>query len=159
MMLFWENIKLIVSDFDGVMTDNRVWIDETGKEMVCVSRADGQAVHMLRTMGITLLILSTEVNGVVEKRAEKLNVECIQCVTDKASCLKKYCDKKNISLGNVAYIGNDINDLEALKIAGIKIVPNDAYDEVKKISDFVTDTKGGYGVIREIAGIIKNSRV
>ena len=91
-MSFWENIKIIVSDFDGVMTDNRVWVDDTGKETVCVSRADGQAVHMLKAMGIPLLILSTEVNGVVGKRAEKLNIEYLQSVTDKASCLKKYCD-------------------------------------------------------------------
>lgn len=157
-MSFWENIKIIVSDFDGVMTDNRVWVDDTGKETVCVSRADGQAVHMLKAMGIPLLILSTEVNGVVGKRAEKLNIECLQSVTDKANCLKKYCDEKNIPLDKVAYVGNDMNDLGAMKLAGIKIVPKDAYDEVKGIADIITETKGGYGVIREIAGMIKQNR-
>lgn len=154
----WNNIKLIISDFDGVMTDNRVMIDEMGQETVYVSRADGQAIHMLKDMGINLVIMSTEVNGVVGKRAEKLNVECIQSIKDKKSCLKKYCEERNISLDNVAYVGNDINDLGAMELACVKIVPNDAYEEVKQIADYVTDAKGGYGVIREIAGIIRQSR-
>ena len=151
----WNDIKLIISDFDGVMTDNRVLIDEDGKEFVYVSRADGQAVHILRSIGIDLVIMSTEANKVVGKRAEKLKVECIQNISNKAECLKKYCEQKEISLHNVAYIGNDINDFEAMLLAGVKIVPCDAYDEVKNIADYVTETKGGYGVIREIAGLIK----
>jgi YrbI family 3-deoxy-D-manno-octulosonate 8-phosphate phosphatase len=152
----WNNIQLMVSDFDGVMTDNRVLVDENGKESVFVSRADGQAIHILRDMGIDLVIMSTEINGVVAKRAEKLKVECIQCLSDKAQQLKKYSDDRNISLENIAYIGNDINDYNAMKLAGIKIVPNDAYEVVKDIADYVTEAKGGYGVIREIAEIIKN---
>ena len=158
MCLMWNSIKLIISDFDGVMTDNRVFVDETGKETVCVSRADGQAIHMLRSMDIELVIISTEINGVVEKRAEKLKIECIQNVSNKAECLKGYCKERNIPLQNVAYIGNDINDFEAMRLAGIKIVPCDAYEEVKNIADYVTKAKGGYGVIREIAGVINKSK-
>jgi YrbI family 3-deoxy-D-manno-octulosonate 8-phosphate phosphatase len=153
----WKNVKLIVSDFDGVMTDNRVIVDENGKESVFVSRADGQAVHILKDMGMELVILSTETNGVVAKRAEKLKVECIHGVSDKAERLKEYSVERNIPLEHIAYIGNDINDYEALKLAGIKIVPNDAYDVVKDIADYITETKGGYGVIREIAEIIKKT--
>lgn len=155
----WNGIKVIVSDFDGVMTDNRVWIDESGKETVCVNRADGQAVHMLREMGINLVIMSTEKNGVVSKRAEKLKIECIQSISDKAECLKKYCADKRIFFQNVAYIGNDINDFEALKLAGIKVVPSDAYEEVKAIADYVTEAVGGRGVIREVAGILKEIKM
>lgn len=151
----WNEIRVIISDFDGVMTDNRVWIDETGKETVCVNRADGLAVHILRDMGINLVIMSTERNGVVSKRAEKLKIECIQSISDKAECLKKYCADKNISLQNVAYIGNDINDFGALKLAGIKIVPSDAYEEVKDVADCVTKAMGGQGVIREVADTLK----
>ena len=158
MNIKWQNIKLIVSDFDGVMTDNRVWIDEDGKESVCVSRADGQAIHILKSIGIDLIIMSTEVNEVVKKRAEKLKVECVQSVINKKECLKQYCNEKNISLKAVAYIGNDINDFEAMQIAGLKIVPQDYYDEVKNIADFVTEAEGGHGVIREIAGILKMER-
>lgn len=154
----WNRIKLIASDFDGVMTDNRVLVDETGKESVYVSRADGQAVHVLRSMGIELVIISTETNGVVAQRAKKIDVECIQGVSDKAESLRKYCGEKNIPLQNIAYIGNDINDYEAMQLAGVKIVPQDAYKAVKVIADYVTETRGGYGVIREIAGIIKENR-
>ncbi len=157
MNLNWNNIRLIVSDFDGVMTDNRVLVDDTGREAVYVSRADGQAVHMLRSMGIDLVIISTETNGVVGRRAEKLKVKCIQSVSDKAECLKQYCRERNVSLQHVAYIGNDINDLEAMRLAGIKIIPGDAYEEVKDIADYVTETKGGYGVVREVAEVIKKA--
>lgn len=151
----WEDIKIVFSDFDGVMTDNRVLIDETGREAVYVSRADGQAIHMLHSMEIDMVIISTETNGVVGRRAEKLKVKCIQSVSDKAECLRQYCREKNVSLQHVAYIGNDINDLEAMRIAGIKIVPGDAYEEVKDIADYVTEKKGGYGVVREVAEVIK----
>lgn len=154
----WENIKLIISDFDGVMTDNRVLIDENGKESVYVSRADGQGINILRSMEIELVIISTEINSVVEKRAEKLKVECIHGVKDKAACMKTYCQGKDIPLENVAYIGNDVNDYDAMLLAGIKIVPQDAYEDVKSIADYVTKAKGGYGVIREIAGIIKRNK-
>lgn len=154
----WEKIKLIISDFDGVMTDNRVLVDEDGKESVFVSRADGQAVHILRSLGIQLVILSSETNGVVSMRARKLGVECIQSISDKAQCLKDYCKNRNIMLRNVAYIGNDINDYEAMKLAGFKIVPQDAYKEVKQIANYITKVNGGYGVIREIASVIQEYR-
>lgn len=156
MCLILNSIKLIASDFDGVMTDNRVLVDEMGKESVYVSRADGQGINILRSLGIRLVIISTEKNNIVEKRAEKLKVECIHGVTDKAECLKIYCAERNISLKNVAYIGNDINDYDAMLLAEIKITPCDAYDEVKCIADYVTTAKGGYGVVREVAEMIKN---
>lgn len=154
----YKDIKLIVSDFDGVMTDNRVLIDETGKESVYVSRADGQAIHILRSLGVDLVIISTETNDVVTKRAKKLKVECIQSISNKAECLKKYCERINIPLQNIAYIGNDINDYEAMQLAGIKIAPCDAYSKIKGIADYITETKGGYGVIREVAGLLQNNK-
>lgn len=156
MDLWSEDIRLIVSDFDGVMTDNRVLLSEDGKESVYVSRADGQGVHMLRELGIDLIILSTETNRIVKMRADKLKVDCIQGVSDKARCLTDYCRKRGIPLKNVAYIGNDRNDYEAMKLAGTRIVPQDAYEEVKNISDYVTRASGGYGVIREVAGKIRH---
>ena len=154
-MLMLKSIQLIASDFDGVMTDNRVLVDDTGKESVFVNRADGQAVHILRAMGIDLVVISSEKNGVVKKRAEKMGIECIYGVADKAECLKQYCHENKITLQNVAYVGNDVNDYEAMQIAGVKIAPQDAYHEVKVIADYTTIAKGGEGVIREIAGLIK----
>ena len=102
--------------------------------------------------------MSTETNGVVGKRAEKLKVACIQSVQDKAECLKQYCHDRGIRLENVAYIGNDVNDYSAMCLAGIKVVPNDAYNVVKDIADVVTMANGGYGVIRELVEIIKQER-
>lgn len=147
----WKNIQLIVSDFDGVMTDNRVLVDENGKESVYVSRADGQGIKLLNDINIKVIILSTETNRVVEKRAKKLGVGYIQGVHDKAKCLSDYCNENGISINQVCYIGNDINDYEAMCISGIKIVPNDAYKKVKEIADYITKARGGYGVIREVA--------
>ncbi len=154
----WSSIELIISDFDGVMTDNRVLVDEAGKESVFVSRADGQAVHLLRSMGIDVVIISSETNGVVGRRADKLKVKCIQSVSDKKECVKKYSEENGILFKKIAYVGNDINDYAAMQLCGIKIVPNDAYEEVKHIADYITQAKGGYGVIREIADVVKRNR-
>ncbi len=148
------NPKIIVSDFDGVMTDNQVWINENGEETVMVSRADGMGIEMLRSCGIEVIIMSTETNAVVSARAKKLKIPVLQAVKDKGITLKKYCDERNINLSDVMYVGNDINDLPALKIAGYKVVPNDAYKQVKDIADVVLRTNGGQGVLREIAEII-----
>ena len=126
----WSSIELIISDFDGVMTDHRVLVDEAGKESVFVSRADGQAVHLIRSMGIDVVIISLETNGVVGRRADKLKVKCIQSVSDKKECVKKYSEEYGILFKKIAYVGNDINDYAAMQLCGIKIVPNDAYVEV-----------------------------
>lgn len=146
-----HQIEMLVFDFDGVMTDNRVLIDECGKESVFVSRADGMGINMLKEAGFECMILSTEKNPVVGKRAEKLKMNVIQGVEDKKEVLKNYAEGRGIDLKNILYVGNDINDLGALRIAGISAVPADAYDIVKNEADIVLETKGGYGVVRELA--------
>lgn len=153
-----DEICLIVFDFDGVMTDNRVLVDENGKESVWVNRSDGIGVQMIRQMGIRMVIISTETNCVVRMRAEKLKLEVIQAVENKAEALMNYCNTKAIKLDNVMYVGNDINDLPAIKLAGVKAVPNDAYKEVKDIADIILETKGGYGVVRELATLLKKEK-
>lgn len=149
-----KKMILLISDFDGVMTDNTVYVDENGIETVRVSRADGQGVNILRSKGIEVIIVSTEKNAVVTQRANKLGIECIQSANNKKKIVQDICERKKVSLENVAYVGNDINDYEAMCIAGIKIVPQDAYAEVKEIADYITNAKGGCGVIREIAGMV-----
>lgn len=146
--------KVIISDFDGVMTDNRVIVTEDGKEAVWVSRADGMGVEMLRKEGIPVVIMSTETNPVVSARAKKLKVTVLQSLNDKEKALREYCRQRSIQLHDVMYVGNDVNDLPAMRIAGYKVVPNDAYKRVKEIADIVLKTKGGCGVIREIAELI-----
>lgn len=145
-----SDVELLVFDFDGVMTNNKAYVNEMGEEFVGVSRADGLGIGYMRKMGIKMIILSSEVNKVVTKRGEKLKIDVIQGVESKESALKLYCEKNNISLKNVAYVGNDLNDLEVMKIVGLRICPADAYIGIKEISDIVLSSKGGEGVAREI---------
>lgn len=146
-----QQIEMLVFDFDGVMTDNRVLVDECGKESVFVSRADGMGINMLKEAGFECMILSTEQNPVVGKRAEKLKINVIQGVGNKKEVLCQYVKSRGIDLKNILYVGNDVNDLEAMQTVGISVVPSDAYDIVKNEADVVLDTRGGYGVVRELA--------
>lgn len=141
---------LIVYDFDGVMTDNRVLVDQDGREAVFASRADGYGVTRIKDMGIPQIILSTEVNNVVEMRGSKLNIPVIHGVKQKEITLKKYLDDNHIDAGNVLYVGNDLNDIEAMMLVGIKCAPADAEPEILEIADWVSTKNGGYGVIREL---------
>ena len=149
-----KSIKLLVYDFDGVMTDNKVYLDQYGSEMVQVSRADGLGVSEIRKLGIQQIILSTETNPVVSARAKKLNLFCIQGVDNKAQALVDYCENHQIELSEVAYVGNDINDFEAMKLVGITLCPTDAHVSIKEISQYILKSKGGEGVSREIFDLL-----
>jgi 3-deoxy-D-manno-octulosonate 8-phosphate phosphatase (KDO 8-P phosphatase) len=149
-MLFERDIKVIIYDFDGVMTDNKVFVFSDGTEAVVCNRGDGLAVSEIKKADIHQCIISTESNQVVKKRAEKLGIPCIQGVSDKKDALLEYVKNNNIELKSVAYVGNDINDLEAMKLVAVKIAPKDAVPEVLSISDVITEAKGGNGVIYEI---------
>lgn len=145
-----KNVQLIVYDFDGVLTDNKVLFREDGYENVFVNRSDGLAIAMIKKMGIDQIILSTEANKVVKRRADKLGIPAIIGAKDKKEELLIYCDKNNISLKKVIYIGNDINDLEVMKIAGYPICPSDAFKKIKSISIIILSARGGEGVAREL---------
>lgn len=149
-----KNIHLIVYDFDGVMTNNKVILSEEGKESVVVHRGDGMAISEIKKLGIPQLILSTEKNPVTQKRAEKLDIPALTGIKDKRKALISYCKKNNADPKKVIYLGNDINDLEAMFEAGYPIAPHDAHDSVKKIAVIVTKKKGGEGVIRELYDIL-----
>ena len=126
-------------------------VDENGKETVMVNRGDGWGVNMIRALGIRQVIISTEVNPVVEKRANKLKLDVIHGVEDKRITVIKYCEQEGIDLQDVMYIGNDLNDYEAMNVVGVKGVPADAEPEVKKIADWVSRKNGGDGVVRDLA--------
>lgn len=145
-----KGVKLIIYDFDGVFTDNKVIVNEDGVESVIVNRADGLAVSIIKKMKIPQLIITTETNKVVQMRAKKLDIPLISEVDDKKSAVMQYCKKNGISPRDVAYVGNDLNDLEAMDIIGYPICPSDACEEIKKISVFILDTPGGQGVAREM---------
>ena len=149
-----KNIDLIVYDFDGVMTDNRVIIFQDGSEAIIANRADGLGVDRIRALGIPQLILSTETNPVVKARAAKLGLEIVASCADKKIALKNYCEKNGYNLQRVLYVGNDLNDLEVMKVVGFPVAPADAHPEIRKIAKLITGTKGGDGVIRELADAI-----
>ncbi len=148
--LEFKNIDLIVYDFDGVMTDNRVLVFDDGQEAVWCNRADGLAISLIKKAGIPQIILSMEENPVVEIRAHKLGIDVFYAIEDKKTVLMDYCRKSNYDLKKVVYVGNDINDLEAMKLVGYAFAPQDANIQVKNIAMIVTEKKGGDGVIKEI---------
>ena len=153
-----KNIKIIVYDFDGIMTDNKVFIDQNGNEMVQVNRADGLGIAEIKKLGIKQIIISTEKNPVVSARALKLGIPCLQGIENKSLALIDYCKNNNIDLENVAYVGNDINDKNVMEIVGIKFCPSDAHESILNISDHILNAKGGGGVIRELLDLIINQK-
>lgn len=154
-----ENIKLLVLDFDGVFTDNRVLVMEDGKEAVLCDRSDGLGLSLLREHGLEAIILSKEQNPVVSARAEKLGLEVYQSINEKLDKLKRIINKKGMGLENVIYVGNDINDLACMKNTGISIAVADAYPEVKNQADIILGHQGGRGAVREVCElIIKNKK-
>ena len=150
-----NSIKLLVYDFDGVLTDNKVYVDQHGNEMVQVSRADGLGIAEIKKLEIQQMILSTETNTVVSARAKKLDLFCLQGVNNKAQALTEYCNVHQISLSDVAYVGNDINDLDVMELVGTTFCPADAHVSIKEISQFILSSKGGEGIVREIFDKLK----
>jgi len=142
---------LIVYDFDGVMTDNHVLFFQDGTEAVFVNRADGWGVAQLRKAGFRQIILSTENNKVVSARAKKLNIEVLQGSSDKAQDLVSFCQKYEIDIKKVLYIGNDLNDLDVMHLVGFPMAPADAHSQVLRIARHVTLARGGEGVIKELS--------
>jgi len=142
--------KLVVFDFDGVFTDNRVLVDQDGKESVFCDRGDGMAIEWLKASGIRGLILSKERNPVVEARARKVGLPAAQAVDGKAEYLTNWCKAEGIDLSDVVYVGNDLNDLECFGIVGCAVAVGDAAQCVKDAADVVLTRPGGRGAIREL---------
>ena len=148
-----NTVALIVYDFDGVMTDNRVFVLQDGTEAVVANRSDGLGVEKIRSMGIPQMILSTETNP-VRARAAKIKLDVISGCQNKKETLSSYCAEKGYDLKRVLYVGNDINDLEAMKMVGFPVAPSDAYPDIIRIACMVTRAKGGEGVVRELSELI-----
>ncbi len=150
--------KALVMDFDGVLTDNSVWVDADGRESVRCNRSDGLALKMLKEAGYHLLVLSSEANPVVRQRCAKLNVECLIATENKLTSLKKWAAARGLDLGCIIYAGNDLNDLECLRSAGWAVAVADAHLLVRQAAQIVLDTAGGRGVLSELAQIMLESR-
>ena len=143
--------KILFTDFDGCLTDDRVWLNQDGEEFVAANRKDGLAVKRLKNLGIQVVITSTETNKVVLARGNKMGVEVLQGLADKAESIDQYLKQKNLSWNDVWYIGNDVNDLGAINKAKLSISPADAVKKVRKTVDIVLKTNGGRGILSEIA--------
>lgn len=147
-------IDVLVFDFDGVMTDNRVAVLEDGREAVFCNRSDGLGIGRLRALGVPMLVLSTEVNPVVAARCAKLKLECLQGIEVKEDALAKWLAARGYDPARTIYVGNDVNDLGCLRLAGYPVAVGDAYDEVKAIARLVLKRSGGHGAVRELADMI-----
>jgi N-acylneuraminate cytidylyltransferase len=143
--------KAVLFDFDGVFTNNKVYVDENGKESVCCDRSDGWGLAQLKKSGIKIAVLSTEVNPVVSARCKKLGLEYRQGLGEKKfEAFQNWCAENNVQPEDVVFVGNDANDGECLKAAGCGVVPADAYPEAKEVADLVLKRNGGEGAVREL---------
>jgi 3-deoxy-D-manno-octulosonate 8-phosphate phosphatase (KDO 8-P phosphatase) len=148
-----RGIRLIVFDFDGVFTDNAVYVFQDGTEAVRCSRSDGIGLRALERVGITPLILSAEPNPVVTARAQKLRVRCIQGVDDKLSALQSLAAEMQITMREIAYVGNDVNDAACLQAVRLPIVVRDAHEDVVPLARYQTRQNGGAGAVREVCDL------
>jgi YrbI family 3-deoxy-D-manno-octulosonate 8-phosphate phosphatase len=155
-----QQVKLLVLDFDGVVTDNRVWTDEQGHEMVAASRSDSLIMGRLKKSGVEVVIISSEINPVVAARAAKMGVEAIHGVglENKAGVLQELLETRKIDPAQVVYVGNDVNDLPCFEIVGWAVAVADALPEVLHAADFVLTRNGGHGAVRELCDLILNRR-
>lgn len=147
-------LRLVVFDFDGVMTDNRVWVAQDGSEMVACSRADGLGLERLRQANVPMLVLSKELNPVVSARCAKLQIPCEQVIADKAAFLRALLDTRGIPPQSVAYVGNDVNDLECLRMVGLPVATGDAHRDVRSAARLVLSAPGGRGAVREFCDLV-----
>jgi len=147
-------VRLVVFDFDGVFTDNRVLVDEDGREAAFCTRADGLGTAALQRLGLEILILSTEPNPIVAHRAAKLNIPCVHGVADKWAALQALLQERRLDAADVAYVGNDINDEACLRNVGLPICTADAHPSVKRLAKLITRRRGGDGAVRQICDAI-----
>jgi len=152
---YWKDVHTIVFDFDGVFTDNKVWVDQNSVESVRCDRGDGLGFDLLRAFkrannwDPNYFILSKEKNPVVSIRAEKLKIDCVQSMSDKADYLANYLDDYNLSAEGMVYLGNDLNDLAAMQISGFSVAPVDSHPLILNQADLVLPRKGGDGFVSE----------
>lgn len=151
-------LRFVAFDFDGVFTDNGVWISESGQELVRCSRRDGFGLAALRRLGIGLAVVSTEVNPVVGIRCRKLQIDCIQACADKPAALRKIVTEFGSDLQHAAFVGDDINDLSALELVGLPVIVADAHPVLRRRDYLRTTLPGGQAAVREFCDLVADIR-
>ena len=148
-------IRLVAFDFDGVFTDNMVYVFEDGSEAVRCFRGDGIGLRKLERLGIEAVIISSETNPVVSERSRKLGIRCVQGCVDKRAALEAILREMGVSMEQVAYVGNDVNDLSCLAYVGLPLVVRDAHPDVIPYARYQTVTPGGHGAVRELCDLFE----
>ncbi|MFN2304906.1 MAG: HAD hydrolase family protein, partial [Anaerolineales bacterium] len=149
-----ERVSLVVFDFDGVMTDDRVWVNQEGVESVSANRSDGMGIEKLLAAGFKSVIISTEANPVVAMRAIKLGLPYFHGIGDKTSTLSAYLEKEDISAQETVYVGNDVNDLACFPLVACAFAVANAHPEVLHKADRILNHCGGQGAVREICDML-----
>ncbi len=149
-----DQIDALVFDFDGVLTDNRVITLQDGTEAVIADRSDGLGIERLRDAGVRMLVLSKERNPVVAARCAKLRLDCLQGVDEKGPALVRWIDDQGMDARHVVFVGNDVNDLDCLRLAGCGVVVGDAHPDAVSIADVVLTRSGGRGAVRELSDLV-----
>jgi len=148
-------IKAIFFDVDGVLTDSRIIYDETGREIKNFNVKDGQIISYLKKAGIVVGAISGRESGATAKRSSELKLDfCHQAIVDKAATFQKLVAHYKFKKTEVAFIGDDINDLPVFALAGLSVCPCDTFQYIQDRVDLVTKTKGGRGVLREVADLV-----
>jgi len=150
-----EPMAALVLDFDGVFTDNKVIVFQDGREAVVCNRGDGWGLAQLKRLGVPILVLSTEENPVVQARCNKLGLSCLYGSKDKLTTLTEWLSAHQMDIAQVAYVGNDVNDLDCLRAVGCGIAVFDSHPQVRAVAKMVLSASGGQGAIREIAELIE----
>ena len=151
-------VRLVVFDFDGVFTDNRVWTNERGEESVACWRGDSLGLRRLEEVGVDFFVVTQETNEAVPARARKIRIECISGVEDKLPVLREQAGRRGVPLEEIAYVGNDVNDAECLAAVGVAVVPSDAWHEVVPLARVVLTRAGGYGCVREFCDAVWSAK-
>lgn len=152
------SVQLIAFDFDGVFTDNTVYVSQDGLEAVRCWRSDGLGLSRLRSVGVQAFVISTEINPVVLARANKLKLPCKQGVEDKAAAILETCRELSIAPAQTMFVGNDINDIPAFKSIGVPVAVADAYPEVYPHVLYRTEKPGGFGAVREVCDLVFHAK-
>lgn len=152
-----KKFDLIIYDFDGVLTNNKFFLTQDGVESVQLNRSDGLAISLIKNLGYRQIIFSSEENEVVNKRAEKLKIEVCSGIKNKKEKLESLIASNKLKFNKIIYIGNDINDLEAMKLCGFRVCPNDSHKSIKEISSHILPINGGEGVVRYFFDIFFNT--
>jgi N-acylneuraminate cytidylyltransferase len=150
----WADVRILVLDFDGVLTDGFVTVDRDGRESVRCSRRDGLGIRMLASRGIETMVISKETDPVVAARCGKLGIACRSGVDDKLPVLKAVLEEKGVDPRQACYVGDDVNDLDCVRFAGIGVAVADAAAPVLAAAAYVTRAKGGDHAVREVCDLI-----